>query len=244
MFRLAVALCGVLAGLTDPGNPTPPAHEILDRVLANRPAKDFSLKGRLFINRDKEQPVEILVKNCADGTRTIFNGGDTSLLVIQPLRSEARLYLRGTGELTGTHRSDRFLQSSFSYYDLGLPYVHWTNSHLVGQERVRAQDCFVINSTATSGPYARVKLWIHKEYYALLRAEAYDADDNLVKRFAVTSFKRIGDVWMPRGMEMATVPAGQSLPSQDKSRLQIDEGNYDTQLCADEFLPEKFSARQ
>ena len=242
---LAVLMLSLAAGKAFDGTAEiqPSAREILNQVLSNRPLKDFSLKGRLFVNREDELPVEIFVRNSPNETCTIFQATNTHLLVVQPLQGNPRLYLRGTGELVGTQRMGRLLGSSFSYYDLAAPYLHWSNAVLVGEERIRAQNCFVINSTATGEPYARVKLWIHKEYSALLRAEAYDANDNLIRRFAITSFKKIGDVWVPRGMEMSFVPAGQALPSQEKSRLQIDEGDYDAHLPVDLFLPEKFGAR-
>ncbi len=86
-----------------------------------------------------------------------------------------------------------------------------------------------------------MKIWIDKEYYALLRAEAYDKNENLVRRFAVTSFKKIGDFWIPRGLEAASLPPGQSLPNQEKSRLEVYEGNYETQLPSEWFTAEEFS---
>jgi hypothetical protein len=85
-------------------------------------------------------------------------------------------------------------------------------------------------------------MWIDKEYFALLRAEAFDANGNLTRRFAITSFKRIGDVWIPRGLEAAVVLPDQSLPSEEKSRLEIFEGNYETALPAEWFAPAHFQA--
>ena len=106
---------------------------------------------------------------------------------------------------------------------------------------MRGQECFVLETAATNAPYARVKMWIHKNYFALLRAEAFDDGGALVKRFAIASFSKIGDVWIPRGVEIADVPPGQALPAQEKSRLEIYEGNYDTRLPAEWFLPERFA---
>jgi hypothetical protein len=218
------------------------ARVILGRVQAARALKDFSLKARLFVSRDRIVPLDVLVRNSATETRTVYRAGSVELLVVQPVRGDARFFLRGAGELTGGQRSDRLLDSQFSYYDLGLPFLQWAEPKLVGDDRVRGQDCSVIEVKATGQPYARAKLWIHREYYALLRAEAFDADDNLVKRFAITSFKRIGEVWIPRGIEIASLPPGQSLPSEVKSRLEIYEGNYDSQLPAEVFDERKFVA--
>ena len=75
-----------------------------------------------------------------------------------------------------------------------------------------------------------------------MRAEAYDKDGSLRKRFSITSLKRIGDVWIPRAMDFSSLPAGQALPSQERSRLEIDDGNYETQLPAEQFAPALFGS--
>jgi hypothetical protein len=216
------------------------AQAILDRVSANRPARDFSLKARLSVGTADPVPVEILVKNTPAETRTIYRGSNTEALVVQPVHGEPRFYLRGAGELSGNQRTQKLLGSNFTYYDLGVAFLHWPNVKLLDETRVRGRDCFTIEAKADGEPYPRVKLWIDKEYYALLRAEAFDANDNLVRRFAVTSFKKIGDVWIPRGMEASWVPPAQSLPSEEKSRLEIYEGDYEKRLPAEWFATEKF----
>jgi hypothetical protein len=211
------------------------ARTILDRVLANRLTKDFSLKARLFVGRGDPVPVDILMKNSPEETRTIYRAGKTEALVVQPVHSAPHFYVRGRGELTGAQRSEKFLGSDFTYFDLGLPFLQWPAAKFLGEERVRGRDCYAIESTANGEPYARVRMWIDKEYFALLRSEAFDANGTLLRRFAVTSFKRIGNIWIPRGLEAASLLPGQSLPSQEKSRLEIYEGNYDTTLPAEEF---------
>ena len=56
----------------------------------------------------------------------------------------------------------------------------------------------------------------------------------------VTSFKRVGDVWIPRRMEMVYRPRGQSLPAAETSRLEIYDGNYDAALPPSWFDPAAF----
>jgi hypothetical protein len=219
------------------------AHVILDKVLANRPTKDFSLKARLFVGDADPVMVEILVKNTATETRTIYRGGQTQALVVQPVKGEPGFFLKGVGELTGARRTEKLLGSEFSYYDLALPYLRWQNPKMIDpDDRVRGRDCFAIENTAEGEPYARVKIWIDKEYYAPLRAEAFDKNGNLVRRFAVTSFKKIGEAWVPRGLEAAILPPGQSLPNQQKSRLEVYEGDYGTQLPGEWFASDGFGA--
>ena len=216
------------------------AVAILNRVRANRPVKDLALKARLFLTRERFVPVEILIQQTATDSRTIYRGQQTELLVVQPLTGEPRYYLKETGELTGSRRLQKLLDSQFVVYDLGLPFLRWPDPKLIGEDRTRGRDCYLIECRAAAQPYARVKLWIDKEYNALLSAEAFNADDRLLRRFSVTSFKRVGEIWIPRGLESGLVLPGQALPAEERSRLEIYEGNYDAHLPADWFDPARF----
>jgi hypothetical protein len=236
----AVAILLPLIARADVGSTNVPADSLIARVLANRPTKDFSLKARLYVTREEVVQVEVLVKNSASETRTIYRNDKTQLLVVQPVHGEPRYYLKGVGELTGEQRMGRLLGSQFSYYDLGMPFLQWPSPKLLDEGRVRGHDCFVVMMTATNQPYARAKVWIDKVYAAPLRAETFDADDRLVKRIGITSFKRLGEIWIPRGIEIATLLPGQSLPAEEQSRLEVFEGSYDSDLPADWFTPEHF----
>jgi hypothetical protein len=218
------------------------ARALLERVTANRATKDFSLKARLFVSRDRTVPLSIFVKNSPTETRTLYRAGTDEFLVVQPIQGASRFYLAGVGELAGAWRMERLFGSQFSYYDLGLPYLRWTDAKVVGEDRMRGRDCYLVEVKAASEPYSKVKLWIDKEFPALLRTEAFDENDSPVRRMFITSFKRIGELWIPRGIEAATVLPAQVLPAEEKSRLDIYEGDYDTKLPAERFDDGRFSA--
>jgi hypothetical protein len=241
MTRLlpVILLATLGAGIVraDTGDTNLTGSAILERVHANRALKDFSLKARLFVTRDEALPAEIFVSNTPEETRTIYQVGDMRLLVVQPVRGKPRFFLRGAGELAGCALTNRLAGSSFSFYDLGTPFLWWPAPKLTGEDRIRGRNCFLLETEVAGQPYARAKMWIDREYFGLLRAEIFDESGRLVKRFAVTSFKRVGDAWIPRGLEMADLPAGQTLPAQEKSRLEVYEGEYDAKLPDDLFLP-------
>ncbi len=230
-----VSVCITLAA-SGPADTDLDARAILARVVENRAVKDFSLKGRLFVGRTEPVFVTVLVKNTATETRTIYRAGTNDVMIVQPVSGEPKFFLRGA------RSTDKLLGSEFTYYDLALPFLHWPNPKLVGADRVRGRDCYVVETRSETAPYRRVKLWIDREFFALLRVEAFDADDNPVRRLAITSFKRIGEVWIPRAIECATVPRGQALPAEVKSRLEIFEGDYDAQLPAESFAEERFGS--
>lgn len=243
MRTLILLLLALVTARADVASTDGDAAAILGRVLAARPAKDFALKARLFVARDREPVLlEILAKNSAAETRTVYRSGATEFLIVQPENGTARLFQKGAGELTGPQRTATLLDSSFSLYDLALPFLRWPDAKSLGDDRTRGRDCHAIEVRAAGEPYARAKLWIDKEYCGLLRAEVFNGSDALVKRFAVTSFKRIGEVWVPRGLEMARVPAGQALPAQEKSRIEVYDGDYDAKLPDEWFAVERFAA--
>jgi hypothetical protein len=218
------------------------AKAIMERALANRPMRDLSLKARLFVTRDDESRVEIFIRNTPDETRTIYRGDKTDLLIVQPVHGAATYYLRGVGQLTEARQTEKLLKSQFSLYDLTFPFMHWPDLKLIGDSRTRGRDCYEIEAKAgnTNAPYAKVKIWIDQTYFGLLRAEGYNSDGALVKRFAVTSFKRVGEIWIPRGIEVASIPVGQAMPAEDRSRLEVYDGNYDAKLPVDMFSELQF----
>jgi len=167
-MKLLLATLALAIGLPASSLRAEEAVAILDRVLAHRPTKDLALKARLFLTRERFVPVEILIQHTPADTRTLYRGAQTELLVVQPLTAEPRYYLKGAGELTGARRLEKLLGSQFVFYDLGLPFLHWPGPKLVGEERTRGRDCFRIECQAAGQPYARVKLWIDKEYGAFV----------------------------------------------------------------------------
>ena len=214
--------------------------DVIEHMLAHRAQQDFSLQARLEVTRDQTTNLTLLVHNTPTETRTIFRAGTTELLIVQPVTGTPRWFLRGAGELTGARRMGKLLGSEFTFYDLGMPFLRWPDAKLTGSARARGLDCFVLEMTATNQPYGRVKLWVDQKYFALLRVEAYDPNEGLVRRMAITSFKRLGELWLPRGIEMAFVPPHQALPAEEKSRLEIYAGDYAAQLPADWFATDKF----
>ena len=216
------------------------ATNVIQRMLAHRAQQDFSLQGRLDVTRDQSTNLTLLVHNTPTETRTIFRAGTTELLIVQPVTGMPRWFLRGTGELTGTRLMEKWLGSEFTFYDLGMPFLRWPDAKLTGEARARGQDCLMLELTATNQPYGRVKLWVEQRYFALLRAEVFDQNEALVRRLAITSFKRLGEVWIPRGIEMSFIPPHQSLPAEEKSRLEFYTGDYEAKLPSEWFAEENF----
>lgn len=248
-----VTLTGTLLPLptsvraTEPAAPEAAAVDpqpILKRTRENRPVKNVILKGNLYPDRRADPvAVELWVQANETDWRTIIRAGESEWLVIQPRDGAPRWFQKGAGELTGDQRLKPILKSQFTPYDLALPYLHWTEATYLGSERMKGRGCHLIEVRKADAPYPRVKVWIDQEMNGLLRAEAYDADGALVKRFWVASFRKLGDAWVPRGMEIAWRPPGQTLPSEQRSRIEVTDGKYDAELDPKLFDEQAFSKR-
>jgi hypothetical protein len=230
-FFLLVLLGGVLIARADEPAPVD-AEALLRRACAQRATTDFALKGRLWIERQPPVLIELWVHNSPHETRSLYRVGGQELLIVQPVGAPPRWYQLGTGELTGTNQTARWAGSHFTAYDLALPFVGWAGAKLVGEEKHRGQNCYLVEVTAPDAPYAKARLWLAREYGALLRVDLFDSDEALVRRLTVGSFKRLGELWIPRSLEVTVNLRFQSLPAQEKSRLEIYDGSYDTPLPA------------
>jgi hypothetical protein len=237
-FFLLVALAGPVGA--DSGDSFADGRELLARVVANRPAGDLKLQARLWTTRDRAVPLEVLIQNRPAETRTIYRVATTELLVVQPLAGAPRFFLKGAGELRDAARLASLGDSAIVYYDLGLGFLQWPVVSKLTTEKYRGRECYRLETAATDEPFARARLVVDREYGALLRAELINHDENVARRLAVTSFRKVGEVWIPRGIEIARVPPGQSLPSQEKSRIEIYDGSFDLRLPSEWFDEARF----
>lgn len=233
-YTQALILLVLLAGVATAETPAAPrAEELLERIRAARVQTDFALKARLFIERQPPVPIELWVRNRAEETRSLYRVGRQELLIVQPAQGPSRWYQGGVGELTGTNRLARWAGSHFTAYDLALPFAQWDNAQLAGEDKHRGQHCYQVDVRSADAPYAKARLWISRDYGAILRVDLFDADEALVRRLSIGSFKRLGEIWVPRSLEAVLFLRYQSLPAQEKSRLEIYDGSYDAVLPAE-----------
>jgi hypothetical protein len=91
-----------------------------------------------------------------------------------------------------------FATSDFWLVDLGLDFFHWPNPQHVDTEMRKSRSCYVIQSVNPAprpGAYNRVLSWLDVESGGLLRAEAYDHADKLLKTFTVKDIEKINGRW-------------------------------------------------
>jgi hypothetical protein len=115
-----------------------------------------------------------------------------------------------------------FAHSDFWLCDLGLEFFHWPEQKILKKENRRSRVCNVLESTnpnpSTNG-YSRVVSWIDSESGGIVHAEAFDAQNKLLKIFDPKSFKKVNGQWELQEMEIRNVRTG------SRSRIEFDLKN-------------------
>jgi Outer membrane lipoprotein-sorting protein len=99
----------------------------------------------------------------------------------------------GVQNLSGSRLREPIRGTDITYEDLSLHFIYWKNATFGGEQRVRAITCSIVDVRPSSRntAYSTVRLWIAKDRGALIKAEGFDWEGKLAKRFEVISGQRI-----------------------------------------------------
>jgi len=99
----------------------------------------------------------------------------------------------GRQNLSGPKLQQTVRGTDITYEDLSLRFIYWKNAKLNGEQRVRAITCSVVDVQPASRntAYSTVRLWVAKDRGALIKAEGFDWQGRLVKRFEIISAQRV-----------------------------------------------------
>jgi outer membrane lipoprotein-sorting protein len=160
-----------------------------------------------------------------DGTIIPFRlraGGDELIFTFTNPTEVLRLTLNDNGSnltlqagdrervISGARLNDSVRGTDITYQDLALRFLYWKNSRVEGEQNVRTFPCWMIllQQNNPNIAYASVRVWVAKQSGALLRAEAYDAQGRLVKKFEVISGQRIEGKWFLKQMRIERYDPG------------------------------------
>ena len=112
--------------------------------------------------------------------------------------------------ISGARLNDSVRGTDITYQDLALRFLYWKNSRVEGEQNIRTFPCWMIllQQNNPNIAYASVRVWVAKQSGALLRAEAYDAQSRLVKKFEVISGQKIEGKWFLKQMRIERYDPG------------------------------------
>jgi hypothetical protein len=101
--------------------------------------------------------------------------------------------------------------SDFWLFDLGLEFFYWPDQRLAKKEMRRGRSCRVLESRnphPTPEGYSRVLSWIDLETSSLIRAEAYDRQNRLLKEFHPGAIAKVNGRTQLKEMEIRNLQTG------------------------------------
>ena len=127
------------------------------------------------------------------------------------LTSPAEAGVASPLKLAGNAAMIPFAGSDFWLADLGREFLHWPRQLLLRKQLHRSRSCQQlesINPDPVPGGYARVVSWIDTETGGIVDADAFDAHNDLIKRFTLRGFKKVRGQWELEEMEISNRKTG------------------------------------
>jgi hypothetical protein len=134
-------------------------------------------------------------------------------LQLQIGEKDSRLeHVTGAGvQKVGPAQWDRKVRGTdVTYEDLALKFLYWPDGEVLGTDDIRTRNCWKLQLRAPNrqSQYARIVLWVDKSGGALMRMEAFDANNQLLKRFEVVSAQKIENKWFLKQMRIEQFQPG------------------------------------
>ncbi|MDP6893455.1 MAG: outer membrane lipoprotein-sorting protein [Verrucomicrobiota bacterium] len=108
--------------------------------------------------------------------------------------------------------------SSFTLADFGLEFLHWPSQKTIRKQRRKSRLCNVLESRpikSIKGKYSRVLSWVDEKSGAIIAADFFDVNGELLKRFSVKGLTKKNGQWKVDELEMRDLNEG------SKSRLKL-----------------------
>jgi hypothetical protein len=222
----AMQVSGVTPILREAGAPSAAAPgaftraaDVLERVRANLPNEAIQIRGELLCGarRGKLDRAFYLDANLQLGQspatacytlRDAFGAAAEQLTIVrQPNGVWRRDYAKGR-PLQGAPApaGDSLIGGSdVTWNDLSLTFLWWTDGVITGRERFLERECLVLEFMPPQAPRL-TRVWIDEARLVLIKVEEYDAQGVLQRRIAVRTFKKIGDTWMIKDLDIRRWP--------------------------------------
>jgi Outer membrane lipoprotein-sorting protein len=228
------------------------AREVMVRMRAERTATDeaVSVFRLALISRDGTEVTRTVAsyqKRCNDAARNLIffrapaDVAGTGLLTWTHADRppDMWLYLPDLGrvrQMNASARGGSFMDSDFSFEDLGPVPVEARTHRLAGIDQVDGQVTYKIESTPR-GPdaYGRVVTWVSRTTFLPVRIAYYDLAGSFLKVGRFGDVRAVNGIPTPFLIEMENVQTGH------RTRLTLLQADYDAGLDCDLFTKRRLA---
>ncbi len=247
---LGLALFACSAVLASGANPAPRApsetspstftqtSDVLERVRANLPVEAVEIRGELLcgarrgkLDRAFYLDAKIqLGQSPAKACYTLRDGfGDATEQLTITHQSNGKCqrdYAQGRPLKSAPAPAGASLigSSDVTWNDLSLAFLWWTNGVITGRELFLERECLVLEFMPPQAPQL-TRIWIDEARLVLMKVEEYDAQRVLQRRIGVRSFKKIGDNWMIKDLDI------RRWPGEHRTLIRLNEASVITNLA-------------
>ena len=107
--------------------------------------------------------------------------------------------------------------TDITYGDLGLDFINWDDVQPLGTDTIKTLDAYVFEAKpgpSDHSPFAAVRFWVSKHYWAFLRIDGLNAKGQTVKRVEVQDvMTRSANITVFKEMKVANNGSGQETTS-------------------------------
>jgi len=195
------------------------AADVLERVRANLPKEAIQIRGELLcgarrgkLDRAFYLDAQLQLGQAPVTARYTLRDGfgtpaEQLTMVRQPNGAWLRDYAKGRPlQSAPAPAGDSLIGGSdVTWNDLSLAFLWWTDGTITGREPLLERNCLVLEFTPPQAPQL-TRVWIDEALLVLIKVEEYDAQRVLQRRIAVRTFKKIGDTWLIKDMDVRRWP--------------------------------------
>ncbi len=187
--------------LPDPAtkNNVPPIPYVQAQIYGRLNLADFTLTGSVRSDKTKkEYPIKLLTK----GHEMVYEFLDQPLQIqvqLEPGAFSLAKRTSPTGAWVAIPTADMgksIFGTDITYGDLGLDFINWDDIKPLGTDTIKTLDAYVFEAKPGPGdysPFASVRFWVSKQYWAFLRIDGLNAKGQTVKRVEVQDVMTVAD---------------------------------------------------
>jgi hypothetical protein len=202
---LGLLLCCAALSVSPPALAQQDARAILDQIRAAQGQLNQDLTGQLRLADGTAIPFRLRLRG-QQVTYEFDNPRESLTLDLGESGSQLRDETKaGIQRVTGSRLLQPVRNSDLTYEDLSLRFIYWRRAAVEGEQAIKTVPCWIIlvqPAPGTDSQYGSVRLWVQKEGGALMRAEGFDRQGRLLKRFELVSGQRIGGKWWLKQMRI------------------------------------------
>jgi outer membrane lipoprotein-sorting protein len=215
----------------------PPVSYVQAQIYRRLKLADFTLVGHIRSDKTKASyPIKLLTK----GHEMVYEFLDQPLQVraqLDPGKFTLDRRTSDTAPWTAVSQADMsasILGTDITYGDLALDFVNWADVQPLGTDTIKTLDCDVFEAKpgpSDHSPFAAVRFWVSKQYWAFLRIDGLNAKGQTVKRVEVQDVMTVGGKYSVfKEMKVADMAPDKNDIAVSTTYIDIDSGTVGSGL--------------